>query len=48
MKEGIYVQTHIHKFHMIVDQLINIGLIDYNEDFAFKFLWSLPPFSILW
>jgi hypothetical protein len=47
MKEGIYEQTYIHKFHMIVDQLINIGHVDYNEDLAFAFLWSVPPFSIL-
>jgi hypothetical protein len=29
---------------MIVDQLINIGHVDYNEDLAFTFSWSVPPF----
>jgi hypothetical protein len=44
MKEGIYVQIHICKFHTIIDQLLNIGHVDYNEDLTFPFLWSVPPF----
>jgi hypothetical protein len=38
------VQVHIRKFHTIIDQLINIDHVDYNEDLTFTFLWSVPPF----
>jgi hypothetical protein len=43
------VQAHINKFHMIVDQWININRQDSNENLAFTLLKIMPlSFHVPW